>query len=154
MRRLHRRLKPPMELPARLRAVHEELGATAVDRVWVFSPLSHQDPAAEFVLLSCYDGAPDRRRVLVARLVLEPLDDEGHEVRWVQRLEAHGTAPREVIPRVADRLSRRVGDSSAPIVAEIGGAPERWDAFLRGLANGDSGTNGHGAGNGNGSASR
>lgn len=143
-----------MELDARLRAVHEELGAAVVDRVWVFSPLSHQDPAAEFVLLSCFDGAPERRRVIVARLILEPLDEEGHEVRWVQKLEAYGTAPRDVVPRMAERLSRRAGDPSAPRVAEIGGSADRWEAFLRELANGRGNAaypNGDGGGNGRGS---
>lgn len=160
VKRVNRRLKPPLELDARLRAVHEELGA-AVDQVWVFTPLAHQDPASEFVLLSCYDGAPDRRRVVVARLCLEPLDEEGHEVRWVQRLEVQGTAPRDVVPRLVERLSRRVGEPTTPVVAEIAGAPERWEKFLTEIAghaaNGNGqGANGHRNGhtNGNGASSR
>lgn len=135
-----------MELDARLRAVHAELGAAAVDQVWVFTSLPHQDPASEFVLLSCYDGAPDRRRVVVARLCLESLDDEGHEVRWIQRLEAHGTAPRDAIPRLAERLSRRAGDPAAPVVGAIGGDPDRWEAFVRDLLRAESNGNGHGNG--------
>lgn len=146
MNRVHRRLRPPLDLDARLRAVHDELGP-AVDRVWVFTPLAHQDPASEFVLLSCFDGAPDRRRVVVARLCLEPVDEEGHEVRWVQRLEVHGTAPCDVVPRLAERLLRRVGEPATPVVAEIAGAPERWEAFLRELAGNGAraSTDGHGA---------
>lgn len=152
LNRVNRRLKPPMELDVRLRAVHEELGATAVDQVWVFTPLPHQDPASEFVLLSCYDGAPDRRRVVVARLCLEALDEEGHDVRWIQRLEVHGTAPRDAIPRLAERLSRRAGDPTTPVVAEIGGLPDRWEAFLRDLLRAEA--NGNGNANGNGGFSR
>ncbi|MGH7545553.1 MAG: hypothetical protein ACREKI_05155 [Gemmatimonadota bacterium] len=148
LNRVNRRLKPPMELDARLRAVLAELGATAVDQVWIFTALPHQDPASEFVLLSCYDGAADRRRVVVARLCLEPLADDAHEVRWVQRLEAHGTAPRDAIPRLAERLSRRAGDPTAPVVGEIGGVPDRWEAFLRDLLRTEPNGNGHISGNG------
>jgi hypothetical protein len=158
--RVNRRLKPPLDLDARLRAVQQELGG-AVDQVWVFTPLAHQDPACEFVLLSCFDGAPDRRRVVVARLCLEPLDEEGHDVRWVQRLEVQGTAPRDVVPRLADRLSRRVGQATTPVVVEIAGAPERWQEFLRALAGNGANANGHDASahrnghtNGNGTSSR
>lgn len=133
-----------MELDARLRAVQDELGPVAVDQVWVFSPLPQQDPAAEFVLFSCFDGAPERRRVIVARLLLETPAEEGGDVRWVQRLEAHGTVPRDVIPRMAERLARRAGDSNTPVVGEIGGALERWEAFLRRCTNGGGASgNGH-----------
>lgn len=90
-------------------------------------------------MLSCFDGAPDRRRVVVARLTLESLDEEGDEVRWVQKLEEYGTAPQDVLPRLAERLLRRVGDSSVPLVAEIAGAPERWDELVAHFKSGASG---------------
>lgn len=145
VRKSYRRLRCPVELDARLRAVREELGVSAVDQVWVFPPLPYQDPSAEFLLLSCFDGAPGRRRVFVARLLIEPLGDEGgDEVRWVQRLEPRGAAPRDVIPRVAERLVHRVGDSAPPIVGEIGGTPERWEDFLARVGNGGAPADGNG----------
>ncbi len=65
-------------------------------------------------------------------------------MRWVQRLEAHGTAPVDVIPRVAQRLLQRVGQAEAALTVEIGGAPERWDEFLARFANGHASANGNG----------
>lgn len=140
MRKPDRRLRPTLDLGGRLKAAGDELGASAVDEVWIFPPLPNQEPPTEFVMLSCFDGAPERRRVVVARLTLEPLDEEGDEVRWVQKLEEHGTAPQDVIPRLAERLLRRAGDSNAPLVAEIRGAPERWSDFLGHVTNGTNGT--------------
>ena len=149
MRTPHRRTRIPIGLEARLRAAAETLDPSAVDQVWIFPPLPDQEPAAEFLLFSCYDGAPDRRRVIAARVTVEPIDEAGLEVRWVQRLDVHGTAPRDILPRVADRLVRRTGTPAPPRVVEIGGAPERWEALLAELASrpadgADGGANGAG----------
>lgn len=142
--------RPDRALPLdlRLRAIADSIPASSIDELWVFPPLPSRDVACEFVVLLCYDGAEDRRRILTSHVDARPVDPEGDELEWVQRLREHGTAPHGWAAEIPDRLLQRLSDAGVPEVIEVGGESQKWEEAIARFANGHG--NGARAPNGNG----
>lgn len=158
-----------LSIDLRLRAISEIISASSVEELWVFPPLPNREVASEFIVLVCYDGGEDHRRIVTAHMDAECSDPDGFEVRWIQRLRDHGSAPSRWVSGMPDRLLQRLSDAGVPEIVDVGGDAEAWEAAISRLAgrNGEGspvlagmgntgtavGNNGNGSGARNGSAS-
>ena len=131
-----------LPLEPRLRALADNLPATSIEELWVFPPLPDRDRACEFIVLVCYDGGEERRRIVTCHMDAQFSDPEGDELEWVQRVREQGIAPQRWVSDIPDGLLKRFAEAGVPEVVEIGGSPEAWDAAIAQFANGN------GAGNG------
>lgn len=138
--------KPERALPLdlRLQAIADNVPTSTIDEVWVFPPLPDRDIACEFLVLLCYDGGPDRRRVLTSHVDARRADPEAEEFEWVQRLREHGTAPHEWVSGMPDRLLHRLADAGTPEVIEVCGQAEVWDDVVKRMGERNGNGNGHG----------
>ncbi|UCC74580.1 MAG: hypothetical protein JSV86_08530 [Gemmatimonadota bacterium] len=143
--------RPDRALPLdlRLRAIADSIPASSIDELWVFPPLPDRDLACEFVVLVCFDGGEDRRRILTAHVDAQFVDPESDDYEWVQRVREQGTAPQRWVSAIPDRLLQRLADAGVPEVVQVGGSAEAWEEALTRFANG----NGSGKGSGNGGVS-
>ena len=148
LKRMSGQTRPDRALPLDLRllAIADSIPAASIDELWVFPPLPDRDIACEFVVLVCFDGGQDRRRILTSHVDAEFADPESEEFELVQRVREQGTAPQRYISDIPDRLLCRLAEAGTPEVIEVGGRAEAWEAALAQLADGS----GNGNGNGNG----
>ena len=148
LKRMSGQTRPDRALPLDLRllAIADSIPAASIDELWVFPPLPDRDIACEFLVLVCFDGGQDRRRILTSHVDAEFADPESEEFELVQRVREQGTAPQRYISDIPDRLLGRLAEAGTPEVIEVGGRAEAWEAALAQLADG----NGNGKGNGNG----
>jgi hypothetical protein len=137
----------PLEL--RLHAIADNIPTSLIDELWVFPPLPNRDLACEFLILVCYDGGPQRRRILTAHVDTQRSDPETDDFEWVQRLREHGTAPHDWVAGMPDRLLQRLSEAGVPELIEVGGRSATWEEAVQRFANG----NGNGNGNGEAAAS-
>jgi hypothetical protein len=140
--------RPDQVLPLepRLRALADNLPVTSIEELWVFPPLPDRDLACEFIVLVCYDGGAERRRIVTCHMDAQFSDPEGDDLEWVQRVREQGTAPQRWVSDIPDRLLQRFAEAGIPEVVEIGGSPEAWEAAIARFANGDGSGNGEEAG--------
>jgi len=139
----------PLDL--RLRAISESIPASYIDEVWVFPPLPNRNVACEFLVLVCYDGGEDRRRILTSHVDALRPDPESDDLEWVQRLREHGTAPQHLTAEIPDRLLQRLSEAGTPEVIEVRGLAQTWQEAIARYADG---AGAHGRdGNGNGEVS-
>jgi hypothetical protein len=150
LKRTSGQTRPDRALPLdlRLQAIAGNIPTASIDELWVFPPLPDRDIACEFVVIVCFDGGADRRRILTCHVDAEFADPESEEFEWVQRVREQGTATQRYIADIPDRLLGRLAEAGTPQVIEVGGRAEAWEEALVQLANG----NGNGSGNGNGRA--
>ncbi|NIR46001.1 MAG: hypothetical protein GWN99_16365 [Gemmatimonadetes bacterium] len=139
-----------LPLDARLQAIASRIPTAKIDELWVFPPLPNREITSEFVVLVCFDGDEERRRILTAQMDAEFTDPDSDEVRWVQRVREQGTAPQRWLSDIPDRLLGRLADAGTPEIIEVGGAPEAWAEAVARFADGNGRGNGNGGGNGNG----
>jgi hypothetical protein len=125
-----------LPLDLRLRAIADNVPTSSIDQLWVFPPLPNREIACEFLVLVCYDGGPDRRRILTSHVDAQFCDPEGDELEWVQRVREHGAAPQRWVADIPDRLLQRLADAGVPEVIDVGGRPEVWAAAIARFANG------------------
>jgi phosphoesterase RecJ-like protein len=144
--------KPDRVLPLglRLQAIADSVPSSLIDELWVFPPLPNRELACEFLVLICYDGGPERRRILTSHVDAHRADPDSEDFQWVQKLREHGTAPHDWVAGVPDRLLARLSEAGTPEVIEVGGHSEAWEQTLQRFANGNG--NGNGTGNGHGQA--
>ncbi len=116
-----------LPLDLRLRAIADNVPASSVEEVWVFPPLPDRQIASEFIVLVCYNGGDDRRRILTCHVDAQLGEPESDELRWVQRVREHGTAPQSWVAGMADRLLQRLSDAGVPEIVEIGGRSDAWE---------------------------
>lgn len=116
-----------LSVDLRLRAIAENINTSSVEELWVFPPLPDREVASEFIVLVCYDGGDDRRRIVTAHMDAERSDPDGFEVQWVQRLRDHGSAPCRWVSGMPDRLLQRLSDAGVPEILEVGGDAEAWE---------------------------
>jgi hypothetical protein len=133
-----------LSLDLRLRAIAAKVPTTLIDELWVFPPLPNRELACEFLVLVCYDGGADRRRILTAHVDAQRSDPESDDLEWVQRLREHGTAPHAWVAHMPDRLLKRLSEAGVPEVIEVGGHSDAWDEAVSRFENGNG--NGNGAG--------
>jgi hypothetical protein len=137
------RSRPDRALPLdlRLRAIADNVPTSNIDQLWVFPPLPNREVACEFLVLVCYDGGPDRRRILTAHVDAQFRDPESDQLEWVQRLREHGAAPQRWVAGIPDRLLQRLADAGVPEVIDVGGRPRVWEEaitrFAKDNGNGD-----------------
>ena len=148
LKRLNGQSRPDRSLPLdlRLQAIADTIPAANIDELWVFPPLPNRDVACEFVVLVCFDGGEDRRRILTSHVDAEFANPDSDEFEWVQRVREQGTAPQSLVSDIPDRLLGRLAEAGTPEIIEVGGRAEAWAEALARLANGT----GNGKGNGNG----
>jgi len=144
--------KPDRVLPLglRLQAIADSVPTSLIDELWVFPPLPNRELACEFLVLICYDGGPERRRILTSHVDAYREDPDSEDFQWVQKLREHGTAPHDWVTGVPDRLLARLSEAGTPEVIEVGGLAEAWEQAVLRFANGNSNGNGNGNGNGSG----
>lgn len=144
-------------LDRRLRAISDSIPASCIDELWVFPPLPNRDIACEFLVLLCYDGGEDRRRILTSHVDAHASgEEESEEWEWVQRLREHGTAPQRWAAGIPDRLLQRLSEAGTPEVISVGGQAGKWEDAIARFADGgavgsavaSNGTAGNGNGNG------
>lgn len=134
--------RPERVLPLnlRLRAIADNIPTTIIDELWVFPPLPDRDAACEFLVLVCYDGGDDRRRIVTVHVDAQRSDAGGDEFEWVQRLREHGTAPHQWVAGMPERLLQRLSEAGIPEVIEVAGQEEAWAGAIERFSE----TNGNG----------
>lgn len=121
----------PEALPATLRLVRERLGVGAVDRVWLFPPLTRGRRESGLVAVAVTVPEDDRRRLYTARYVAERT---GRTLTVEPELVEEGLAPTDRLPRVMDGVVRRSGmELGDPREVEIRGDVEVFQALLEEL---------------------
>lgn len=119
----------PMHL--RLRAIGDKLPTSSIDELWVFPPLPDREIACEFIVLVCFDGGDDRRRILTSHVDAHFNDPEADQVEWVQRVREHGAAPVRWLAQMPERLLQRLADAGIPEVVEVGGRTQAWEEAIQ-----------------------
>lgn len=144
--------RPDRALPLnlRLQAIAENIPTEIIDELWVFPPLPDRDAACEFLVLVCYDGGEDRRRIVTAHVDAQRTESGGEDFEWIQRLREHGTAPHQWVAGMPERLLQRLSEAGIPEVIEVAGREDAWSGAVQRFA--QSNGNGQTNGNGNGSA--
>jgi hypothetical protein len=101
-----------------------------IDRVWIFSARRVGERESRVVVFSLFvpeDARRDRREIVTARLD-RPLSGR-HLVKPVITVE--GVAPEDRVDRVIAGVLTRLNEAAEnPMVAEVGGVEERWEALL------------------------
>ncbi len=133
-------------LDRRLRAIADNIPASSIDELWVFPPLPNRELACEFIVLVCYDGGEERRRILTSHVDAQFTDPESGEFEWVQRVREQGTAPQHWVAAIPDRLLKRLAEAGVPEVVEVGGSVEAWGKAVERFAGGNGSGNGSGDG--------
>lgn len=142
--------RPDRALPVhlRLRAIGDKFPTSSIDELWVFPPLPDRELACEFIVLVCFDGGPDRRRIVTSHVDAHYSDPESDQFEWVQRVREHGAAPVRWLAEMPERLLQRLAEAGIPQVVEVGGRPQAWEEaierFANGSANGGEGHEGNG----------
>lgn len=137
--------RPDQVLPLnlRLQAIADNIPTAIIDELWVFPPLPDRDAACEFLVLVCYNGGDDRRRIVTVQVDAQRSENGGEEFEWVQRLREHGTAPHQWVAGMPERLLQRLSEAGIPEVIEVAGREEAWagaiERFSNGNGNGDAG---------------
>ena len=126
-----------LPLDLRLRAIADKVPASSIEEVWVFPPLPDRQIASEFLVLVCYNGGGERRRILTCHVDAHFADPESEELHWVQRVREHGTAPQSWLSGMPDRLLKRLSDAGVPEILEIGGRGDAWEEAVTRLGNGN-----------------
>ncbi|MFQ5678179.1 MAG: hypothetical protein ACE5HP_01810 [Gemmatimonadota bacterium] len=115
----------------RLQALARTVPPTEIGELWVFPPLEALEGSAEFFLFTRRVGE-ERRGLYSARLEGE----NGSGERQV--VVEHGSVPADRVPRLVDRLQRRLGEGFRPYHAVIDGSTVRWEELLHTHRNGGS----------------
>lgn len=136
--------RPERALPIdrRLQAIADNIPTSLIDELWVFPPLPDREFASEFIVLVCFDGGDERRRILTAHVDAQRADPASEELQWVQRLREQGTAPHQWVTGMPERLLQRLTEAGIPEVVEVGGRTDLWEEaverFARRNGNGNS----------------
>lgn len=125
----------PGSVEDRLRALAGEIPPFEIAELWVFPPLADAESSAEFFLFTRYlEG--ERRALYSARW------QRANGTPAQQVLVEHGSAPAHRIPRLVERLQRRLGGADQPRHVAVRGRETRWRELVeRGVPG-----NGNGAG--------
>lgn len=129
--------RPDRALPVhlRLRAIGDKLPTSSIDELWVFPPLPDREIACEFIVLVCFDGGADRRRIVTSHVDAHFSDPEADQFEWVQRVREHGAAPVRWLAQMPERLLQRLADAGIPEVVEVGGRTQAWEEAIQRFTN-------------------
>lgn len=117
-----------------LRLLERELSVAAMDRLWIFPPLTRGRRESGLMAVSCLlevevpTADADRRRL---HTVAYTAERTGTGLDFEPTLREEGSAPTDRLPRVIDGVVRRSGmDSGSPREVRIGGDPAVFSALL------------------------
>ncbi len=101
----------PEAIPRTLQGVVERLGATTLDRLWIFPPRIRGRKESGLVVVSCFadNGDVTQRRLFTASYGAERTG-KGITLEW--SLSEEGAAPPDRLPPVMEGVVRRAGDES------------------------------------------
>jgi len=106
----------------------EEVGAGAIDRIWVFPPLIRGRKEWGLVAVSCLTEDPMRRELRTGRYAAELT---GQGLVFAPELSTQGMAPPERLPRIMDGVVRRANlNVGVPREVSIGGDADRYAVLL------------------------
>lgn len=114
----------------RLTALAEMVPPPEIAELWDFPPLDDVEQSEEFFLFTRFLGG-EGRRLYSARM----LPANGSPARQV--VVEHGTVPADRMPRLVDRLQRRLGRGHTPRHVVVNGRVGVWETLISG--NGSSG---------------
>ena len=109
----------PGSVEERLQALAGEIPPFEIAELWVFPPLADAESSAEFFLLTRY--LEGERRALYSARWRRANGTPAHQV-----LVEHGSAPAHRIPRLVERLQRRLGAGDQPRHVAVRGRETRW----------------------------
>jgi hypothetical protein len=113
-----------------LRRLDAEVGAAAVDRLWIFPPFRTGRRETGVVAAGCF-GEGDRRTLVTLAYRAE---ETGRGVSFESRFEEEGEAPAERLPGIMEGVVRRLDESAGdPRTVELGGDAERFLVILHEL---------------------
>lgn len=114
-----------------LRNLEARIAASEIDQVWIFPTRRVGGRVSAVAVVAAFDDAPDRRRILTARMSLRtdsPKQDPDAFSAW-----ENGIVPESRVDAVVDGVVRRLADddiAAPPAFATIAGNPARWAEFL------------------------
>lgn len=120
--------------------LESHLGAASADRLWAFPPRDVRGVPAALIVVSAYAPEAERRRLVTARLVVDPPSQDGTRRRapgFRVEVAEQGEVPRERVPRLLDGVVRRLGEDpgdASPSAFAIGGDADRWREMRAELA--------------------
>lgn len=121
-------------LVARLHDLARAIPPLEIAELWIFPPLAELEKSAEFLLCTRFrDG--ERRTLYSARL-------HGANGTRSQLVVEHGSVPAGRVPRLVERLQRRLGGDDQPFHVVIDGRERRWRELLEERADPDRAWNG------------
>lgn len=113
----------PDSLSARLGDLGLRVPPPAIADVWLFPPLPDLQSSAEFLLFTRI--LEDGSRALYSARMVPANGKPAHQV-----VVEHGRAPADRVPRLVNRLQRRMGQTAPARHVPIEGDPTRWEALL------------------------
>ncbi len=119
----------PEALPRSLIRLRDQLGADAVDRLWIFPPVRRGRREQGLVAVSTFQDG-DRRVMVTAAYTAE---HTGKGVSVDTAFTQEGEAPPELFPGVMAGVVRRAGSvdgQGEPREVEIGGSSEKFEELL------------------------
>jgi hypothetical protein len=124
--------EPAQELPAPLREAlaraGERVGASELDRVWIFPPRQLGRRRSHLAVLSATAESDERRTVYTLRVEIE--EGRGGKPQLREFFLEEGTAPSGSVPGVIAGVLRRLeATPEEPLEHEIGGDAARWEAL-------------------------
>lgn len=118
-----------------LRSVVDRISVAEIDRVWVFPPLTSGRRERGLVVVACYDGDGESRRIVTVAYAGE-LTSAGVSVETTHVEE--GIAPSDRLDRViAGVVSRSEMELGGPRDVEVGGDPRAMEDLVEELEPGD-----------------
>ena len=118
----------PEALPRSLVHARDRLGATAVDRLWIFPPIRRGRRERGLVAVSLFLEGEERRRLLTLAYTAERT---GKGLTLEHTFHEEGDAPPELLPRVMAGVVRRAGEAYGdPREVDIEGSTERFAALV------------------------
>jgi hypothetical protein len=118
----------PEALPRSLVHARNRLGATAVDRLWIFPPIRRGRRERGLVAVSLFLEGEARRRLLTLAYAAERT---GKGLTLEHAFHEEGEAPPDLLPRIMAGVVRRAGEAyGEPREVDIEGSADRFTALV------------------------
>jgi hypothetical protein len=122
----------PEALPRALECLRERLGATSLDRLWIFPPLRRGRRERGLIAVSAFQDGEERRSLVTVTYVAEHSGKEGVKVETSFTNEGEAAADR--FPAVMRGVVLRGGEERGePREIEVGGSAQKLEELLEEL---------------------
>lgn len=117
-------------LHALVQRVAAQVAVDAIDYLWIFPARKIAIGESVVIVVGAFDEDPERRRVITARFTISRNRKGVADVK--ERLDEHGAAPADAVPRIVHGVLRRLGEDAEaePRAEHIAGDPDRWDEVI------------------------